>query len=319
MKKSAYCLLLGALLTLFPLVASCQQVKPAPTADIEPAFELQVDLLGASYILLLDNQGNLMNPAKLTSDDGMVSMSIDKDTRLQNNDGSPLSSIQLSIIQEPSFLIEDANLVSPVYYIESHEAAFARPIELTLGYNTESLPSGTREKDICIASYTENEGWKLSSYKLVDESQDLVSGHINDSGIFAAIFPALEDKQPPPPPQPQPVVDSNVKLEIVYFYRIPRCYTCEYAESTIKFTLDQYYAKELQESKILFTAININDKENEAIMKHYGAHTSSMFIKTISNEQEKIDEIIEIWFYTGNDAKFINVVDQQISLRLRGK
>ena len=315
MKKSTYCLLLGALLTLLPLAASCQQATPTPPADGEPVFELQVDLLGASHTLLLDNQGNLMNPAKLTSDDGMVIMSIDKNTRLLSNDGSPLSSIQLSIIQEPSFLIEDANLVSPVYYIALQEAAFDRPVKLTLSYNTESLSNGTREKDICIARYTENEGWKLSSYKLVDESQDIVSGHIYDSGIFAAIFPALEDKQPPP----QPVVDSNVKLEIAYFYRIPRCYTCEYAESTIKFTLDQYYAKELQEGKILFKAININDKENEAIVKHYGAHTSSMFIKTISNGKEKIDEIIEIWFYTGNDAKFINAVDQQISPRLRGR
>ncbi|MFC2033088.1 nitrophenyl compound nitroreductase subunit ArsF family protein [Chloroflexota bacterium] len=315
MKKSAYCLLLGALLTLFPLTASCQQVKPAPTADIEPAFELQVDLLGASHILLLDNQGNLINPAKLTSDDGMVSMSIDKDSRIQKNDESPLSSIQFSIIQEPSFLIEDANLVSSVYYIDLHEAAFDRPIELTLGYNTESLPNGTREKDICIARYTENEGWKLSSYKLVDESQDLVSGHIYNSGIFAAIFPAIEDKQSPP----QPVVDPNVKLEIAYFYRIPRCNTCEYAESTIKFTLDQYYAKELQEGKILFKAIDINDKENEAIVEHYDAYTSSMFIKTISNGKEKIDNIIEIWFYVGKDAEFIQVVDQQISLRLKGK
>ena len=123
-----------------------------------------------------------------------------------------------------------------------------------------------------------------------------------------------------------PAVDGNStseipsvpadKVEVVYFHRPQRCSGCVYAETGTRYTLENYFAEELKSDKIIFQSINLGDKENEAIIEHYDAYTSSLFINSTRDGVEYIEEVTEIWFLLGKDDEFIDLVKSSIERHL---
>ena len=63
--------------------------------------------------------------------------------------------------------------------------------------------------------------------------------------------------------------------------------------------------------------LNVEAKENTTIVKKYGAFTSSLFINTIRNSSEQIEEVKEIWLVLGKDEAFIEVVKSKIERSLK--
>ncbi|GAI09514.1 unnamed protein product [marine sediment metagenome] len=86
------------------------------------------------------------------------------------------------------------------------------------------------------------------------------------------------------------------RVEVVYFHRAQRCNSCIYAEAGIHYTVETYFKDELASGKVIFKAVNIGDKENATIVKKYGAFTSSLFINTIREGTDHIEEVTDIWF-----------------------
>ena len=135
--------------------------------------------------------------------------------------------------------------------------------------------------------------------------------------------PALE--APPDSDTPPDSNDSDTlptpadKVEVVYFYRPQRCHGCVYAEDTTRYTLETYFADELASGKITFATFNLGAEENAAIVEKYGAYTSSLFINTIIDGTEHIEEVTEIWFVLDDDEAFIEVVKSKIEQSLSGE
>jgi len=109
------------------------------------------------------------------------------------------------------------------------------------------------------------------------------------------------------------------KVEVVYFYRAQRCTGCVYAETTTRYTLETYFADELASGKITFATFNVAAEENAAIVEKYDAYSSSLFINTIIDGTEHIEEIKEIWFVLGDDEAFVEVVRSKIEQSLSGE
>ncbi len=105
------------------------------------------------------------------------------------------------------------------------------------------------------------------------------------------------------------------RVEVVYFHRTQRCYGCLYAEDGIRYTVETYLADELASGKVIFKAVNI--KENAAIVKKYGAFTSSLFINTMRDGTDHIEEVRDIWFLLGNDEAFVEAVRSKIEKSLK--
>ena len=102
------------------------------------------------------------------------------------------------------------------------------------------------------------------------------------------------------------------KVEVVYFHRPQRCSGCVYAETGTRYTLENYFASELAEGKIIFKVINLGDEANTAIVERYGAYTSSLFINSITDGTDRIEEVKEIWFVLSKDSKFVAIVKNKI-------
>jgi len=109
------------------------------------------------------------------------------------------------------------------------------------------------------------------------------------------------------------------KVEVVYFYRPQRCTGCIYAEDTTLYTLETYFADELASGKITFATFDVAAEENAAIVEKYEAYTSSLFINTIIDGIEHIEEVKEIWSVLGDDEAFIGVVKSKIEQSLSGE
>ena len=109
------------------------------------------------------------------------------------------------------------------------------------------------------------------------------------------------------------------KVEVVYFYRAQRCTGCIYAEDTTRYTLETYFADELASGKITFATFNLAAEENAAIIEKYDAYTSSLFINTIIDGIEHIEEVKEIWSVLGDDEAFVEVVKSKIEQSLSGE
>jgi len=180
LKIVRYILLLGAVLSLLWFLAGCQSDSSPQTTTGEPAFKAEVDILGRTYTISLDDESRLIVSAALASPDGAVTLSIDKGTRLLNKDGKPLSSIWLSSIwvkteQEELPLAEGAYIIGAVYSLGPQDATFNAPLKLTLSYDPQEIPEGVREDDVYIVPYDENTGWGIYSYKRVETDKHRVT------------------------------------------------------------------------------------------------------------------------------------------------
>ncbi|GAI54604.1 unnamed protein product, partial [marine sediment metagenome] len=104
-----------------------------------------------------------------------------------------------------------------------------------------------------------------------------------------------------------------------YFHRAQRCYSCIYAEEGTRYTVETYFADELASGKVTFEAFDVEDKENATIVNKYGAFTSSLFINTIRDGTDHIEEVTDIWFVLGKDEAFMEIVKSKIERSLKGE
>jgi len=82
--------------------------------------------------------------------------------------------------------------------------------------------------------------------------------------------------------------------------------------------VETYFADELASSKVTFEVLNVQDEENAAIVNKYGAYALSLFINTIRDGTEDIEEVKEIWYLIGDDEAFVEVVKDKIEKSLNG-
>jgi hypothetical protein len=133
--------------------------------------------------------------------------------------------------------------------------------------------------------------------------------------VAGCVFTACSTSSPNPDSTLEPSVDNGV--EVVYFHRTNRCYSCTYAEDKVRYTLDTFYSDELADGELVFTAVNVQDDANSAIIDKYGAYTSSLYMNKVVNGVEDIENITGIWFLIGKDQEFVDYVNEEIAERLK--
>lgn len=95
--------------------------------------------------------------------------------------------------------------------------------------------------------------------------------------------------------QTKAAVQHN-RIEVLYFHGAQRCITCRAIETHTIELLDSLYSKELANGTIVFKAIDISQKENEAIADKYEVTWSSLFINGWKNNQETINNMTDYAF-----------------------
>ena len=107
-----------------------------------------------------------------------------------------------------------------------------------------------------------------------------------------------------------PSIDNGV--EVVYFHRAQRCSGCIHAQDMTEYTLNTYFADELESGEIVFMALNLQDANNSAMVQKFGAYTSSLFLNDVEGGADSIEELTDIWFVLWDEEGFVDVVKTAI-------
>jgi hypothetical protein len=113
-------------------------------------------------------------------------------------------------------------------------------------------------------------------------------------------------------PTVTPVVTPSVQngVEVVYFHRAQRCSRCIHAQDMTEYTLNTYFAEEMENGEIVFMAINLQDANNSAMVQKFGAYASSLFLNDVESGTDNISEVKDILFM--GDEEFVDVVKPAI-------
>jgi len=106
------------------------------------------------------------------------------------------------------------------------------------------------------------------------------------------------------------------RVDVVYFHRTQRCPTCIHAEELTRYTVENYFK---DEPKLTFQVINIDDKENAAIVEKYGAYGSQLFINTVRDGTDHIEEATDLYVLIHNDQAFVTALKNKIEKSLKGE
>jgi len=109
------------------------------------------------------------------------------------------------------------------------------------------------------------------------------------------------------------------RVDVVYFHRTVRCYSCQYAEAGTNYTVETYFADEMASGKLTFQSVDVQDEANADIIEKYGAYGSQLFINTVKDGTDHIEQVTDIWYVLGDDEAFVEVVKSKIEESLTGE
>lgn len=102
------------------------------------------------------------------------------------------------------------------------------------------------------------------------------------------------------------------RIEIVHFHSTQQCRSCiavgQYAQKAV----EERFLKEKQNGKIVFRSINIDLPENREIVNKYKARGSSLFINSIVNGRDNIQEDLAVWRLIYNENQFLNYFENKL-------
>jgi thioredoxin-related protein len=102
--------------------------------------------------------------------------------------------------------------------------------------------------------------------------------------------------------------DSSVKtllpnrLEIYAFHGTRQCETCKNMKTNTKATLDKYFVNELNNGKIIFQIIDVDDVKNEKLAEKFQATGTALMLNKIVNGKDSIIDWSDFAFDKANDA-----------------
>ncbi len=136
-----------------------------------------------------------------------------------------------------------------------------------------------------------------------------------------ATTPAANGGEPGPQEQPNPNTSSDQvdRVDVVYFHRTQQCYSCRYVEAKTRYTVETHFKDELASGRVTFQSINVQEKANADIIEKYGAYTSSLFINTVRDGTDHIEEVKKVYRLIGKDEAFVEALKSQIEQSLNGE
>jgi thiol-disulfide isomerase/thioredoxin len=94
---------------------------------------------------------------------------------------------------------------------------------------------------------------------------------------------------------------SGSKVELIDFYGTHRCMTCEGIEENAKYTVEKFFKDEMEEGKLEFKTVNVDDEANYDIAEKFEATGTALFINVIKDGKEEHIDLTAFAFKKGTD------------------
>jgi len=103
------------------------------------------------------------------------------------------------------------------------------------------------------------------------------------------------------------------KLEVYYFHRTARCYSCNTAGKYVSDLIIGTYGEQIKDGRIIFKELNVELPENKELARKYQATGSSLYINRIIRGQDNIEQETKIWRLLGNEQQFKSYLENKIN------
>ena len=126
-----------------------------------------------------------------------------------------------------------------------------------------------------------------------------------------------------PSPTTPPVSNNSsgpaARVDVVYFHRTQRCYSCTYMEDASRYTVETYFADELASGRVTFQVFNVEEDQNDEIVEKYQASYLSLYINTVKDGADHIELVTDLYTLIGNDEAFVEALKGKIEKSLKGE
>lgn len=186
-------------LIMILLAGGCSPTpSPAPTS---PASNLIIDVLGQKTVAPADSMGKITSQTEVSSEDGKVTLSIDRGIAIVDSKGTPLDSMSVSVSTTEFPTPPEAYIIGPVLEFDPDGAMATHTLNLTIEYDPAEIPEDADEADIYIASMIEG-SWTQSPYRRLDADTNKITTQLDAFDPVAVVAPIPGSPASPPPPVP---------------------------------------------------------------------------------------------------------------------
>jgi hypothetical protein len=128
----------------------------------------------------------------------------------------------------------------------------------------------------------------------------------------------LRGAEPAKSPIGENLEASDTKVLVTYFYTTYRCPTCKKLEAYSRQAIEEGFPKELEEKKIVFRTLNMEEPENQHYAQDYKLYTKSLIISLNRNgKEEKWKNLADIWKLVRSQEKFVEYVQHETQSYLK--
>lgn len=107
-------------------------------------------------------------------------------------------------------------------------------------------------------------------------------------------------------------VYGETKVIAYYFYTNFRCQSCYTIEKYTKEALESIFEDELASRKLVFTPVNVEEKENEHFLGDYQLYTKSVVLSLIKDGKEvRFKNLKQVWELLGNKDEFYKYIKEE--------
>ncbi len=105
----------------------------------------------------------------------------------------------------------------------------------------------------------------------------------------------------------------DVTVTAYYFHRTHRCRTCLAIERNAHDAIKWYFSKELEQGKLRFIPLDMEESENQHYIKDHQLYTSSLvLVKFRDGKQEKWENLQGVWLLVKDMEKFYKYVKENV-------
>lgn len=106
-------------------------------------------------------------------------------------------------------------------------------------------------------------------------------------------LPVVTENVTPAVSRPQSPLPNRV--DVIYFHVNQRCPTCMCFEQRVNYVIATHFTEAISSGKLTYRVLNAQQEQNAATARKYGAVGSQLFVNTVTNGQDSIKDIQEIW------------------------
>lgn len=106
---------------------------------------------------------------------------------------------------------------------------------------------------------------------------------------------------------------GNGQVVVTYFHTTFRCHACTLLEEYSRDTVEKRFAKEIEQGKVVFRHVNIQEAKNQHFIKDYKLYTKSLVVSEVKNGKEtRWKNLPDIWRLLRNREQYERYVANEI-------